>query len=130
MTRAALYEKKEGKRCIRINRFHKSDYISWNMIKSIVGVSVGYVLIIGLYVLYISESMLDEITLPYVMDMAMKFLFIYLIVLFVTGLISFLIYYGRYEKAQRKTKAYTQCLKKLGHIYQREGETVKGDFLS
>lgn len=128
MARAALYEKKEGKGSIRINRFRKSDYISWNMIKSIVGMTVGYALVILLYLLGVSESMLDELTLPYVIDMGTRLLFIYLVLLVVTGFVSFLIYYGRYEQAQRKTKVYTQYLKKISQIYQKESESAKGDY--
>lgn len=130
MTRAALYEKKEGKGSIRINRFQRSDYISWNMIKSIVGVTVGYALVLLLYLLGISESVLDQLTLPYVVDMAGRFLFVYFVLLVVTGFVSFLIYYGRYQQAQKKTKMYTQYLKKISHIYQKEGEGAKGDYLS
>ena len=85
MTRAALYEKKEGKGSIRINRFRKSDYISWNMIKSIVGMTMGYALVIFLYLLGVSESMLDELTLPYVINIGMRFLFVYLVLLVITG---------------------------------------------
>lgn len=130
MTRAALYEKKEGKGSIRINRFGRSDYISWNMIKSVVGVTVGYALVILMYLLGISESMLDKMTLPYVIDRAGKFLFVYLVLLVVTGFVSFLIYYGRYQQAQKKTKMYMQYLKKIGHIYQKEVEGAKEDSLS
>ena len=104
MTRAALYEKKEGKGSIRINRFRKSDYISWNMIKSIVGVTAGYALVVLLYLLGISESVLDELTLPYVIGIVERFLFVYLVLLVITGFVSFLIYYGRYQQAQKKTK--------------------------
>ena len=130
MTRAALYEKKEGKGSIRINRFRKGDYISWNMIKSILGITVGYTLVILLYLLGISESMLDELTLPFVIDMATRFLFVYLVLLVFTGFVSFLIYYGRYQQAQKKMKMYAQYLKKISHIYQKEGEGAKGDYLS
>ena len=130
MTRAALYEKKEGKGSIRINRFQRSDYISWNMIKSIVGVTVGYALVLLLYLLGISESVLDQLTLPYVVDMAGRFLFVYFVLLVVTGFVSFLIYYGRYQQAQKKMKKYAQYLKKISHIYQKEGEGAKGDYLS
>ena len=130
MTRAALYEKKEGKGSIRINRFRKGDYISWNMIKSILGITVGYALVILLYLRGISESMLDELTLPFVIDMATRFLFVYLVLLVFTGFVSFLIYYGRYQQAQKKMKMYAQYLKKISHIYQKEGEGAKGDYLS
>ena len=130
MTRAALYEKKEGKGSIRINRFRKGDYISWNMIKSILRITVGYALVILLYLLGISESMLDELTLPFVIDMATRFLFVYLVLLVFTGFVSFLIYYGRYQQAQKKMKMYAQYLKKISHIYQKEGEGAKGDYLS
>ena len=130
MTRAALYEKKEGKGSIRINRFRKGDYISWNMIKSILGITVGYALVILLYLLGISESMLDELTLPFVIDMATRFLFVYLVLLVFTGFVSFLIYYGRYQQAHKKMKMYAQYLKKISHIYQKEGEGAKGDYLS
>ena len=87
-------------------------------------------LVILLYLLGISESMLDELTLPFVIDMATRFLFVYLVLLVFTGFVSFLIYYGRYQQAQKKMKMYAQYLKKISHIYQKEGEGAKGDYLS
>lgn len=129
MTRAALYEKKEGKRCLRINRFHQGDYISWNVVKSLLGVTVGYMLVIVLYVLYGSETLLDQLTLPYLISLAVRFLFGYLTVLAAAGLISFVVYYSRYQNAHKKNRIYVQYLKKIERIYQKESaasENVKG----
>ncbi len=120
MTRAALYEKKEDKKSLRVNRFHQSDYISWNVMKSLIGTTAGFGLAVVIYLLYGSETMLDEITLPYLVELGKNLILIYVAVLAVAGMLSFLAYYGRYQRARKKNKEYVHYLKKINRIYQKE----------
>lgn len=125
MTRAAIYEKKEKKGNLRINGFRQEDYIAWNMIKALVGITAGYILVIGIYALYGSETMLDQLTLEYLFALGKKFLAGYCIVLLFTGVISYVVYFLRYLRAKKENRAYIQYLKKIKRIYQKEGGTAE-----
>jgi len=124
MARAAIYVKKEKKHNLRIHRFRQEDYIAWNMIKALVGMTAGYGLIMVIYVLYGSESLLDQLTLDYLADLGKKFLLGYVVVMGLTGVVSYIVYYNRYQKARKKNRAYVQYLKKINRIYQKDGGTA------
>ena len=66
MTRMAAYEKEEHKKNRAIVGFFKSDYISMQMIKSMIASTLAFAIVFGLYVLYDFELFMKEI---YKMDM-------------------------------------------------------------
>ena len=127
MTRAALYEKKEEKRNLRINRFHQNDYISWNVMKSLIVTTAGYAIGAGLYLLYGAETMLDEITFPYLLELGGRLILVYAAVLAAAGFLAFLAYYARYQRARKKNKTYVHYLKKINRIYQKESRDSEGE---
>ena len=61
MTRMAAYEKEEHKKNKNIVSFFKSDYISMQMLKSVVSTTIAFGIIFSLYVLYDFEVFMKEI---------------------------------------------------------------------
>ena len=61
MTRMAAYEKDEHKKNKKIVSFFKSDYISMQILKSIVYTTIAFAIMFGLYVLYDFEIFMKEI---------------------------------------------------------------------
>ena len=43
MTRAAIYEQGKGEEDIKITSYSRSDYIRYNMLKTLIGVTVGVI---------------------------------------------------------------------------------------
>ena len=110
MTRMAAYEKEGHKKNKKIVSFFKSDYISMQMLKSVIATTIAFGIMFGLYVLYDFELFMKEI---YKMDIYLIFLGVVLLIIYVASLYQ-------YNRALQSTKVYYANLKKLSKIYGAE----------
>ncbi len=120
MTRLAAYEQKEGKQNEEIGSYFRGDYISLQILKSVISATLAFLLIVALFVLYDSELFLSDIYKIDIADYAKKLLLYYGVFTGVYVLISYVIYSVRYRKAKRRLKVYFNNLKRLQILYQRE----------
>lgn len=122
MTKLALFEEKEGKEELKLDRYYRIDYIRYQVLKSIVCLTVGYLLILMLILLYQSEHILDTLPLLDYKTIGIYVLIIYLFLVvfysFITGIVS----YFRYDRARKKMRSYKKNLKALRLFYKEEGE--------
>jgi uncharacterized membrane protein len=66
MTKLALYETKEGKEDIRLSKYYKTDYVRYQVIKSILCATFGYALILLLIFIYKTEYIVSNaVTMDY-----------------------------------------------------------------
>ena len=61
MTKMAAYESNEGKKNMAIGTFFHGDYISKEVIKSIIYGTVAYFVVVALYVVYDFEKFMTDI---------------------------------------------------------------------
>ncbi|MBQ7767156.1 MAG: hypothetical protein IJ397_09960 [Lachnospiraceae bacterium] len=120
MTRLAAYEQKEGKKNEEIGSYFRGDYISLQILKSVISATLAFLLIVGLFVLYDSELFLSDIYKIDILEYLKKLILYYFIFTGVYVLISYIIYAIRYRKAKRRLKVYFNNLKRLQILYQRE----------
>ena len=117
MTRMAAYEKEEHKKNKKIVSFFRSDYISMQMLKSIVATTIAFAIIFGLYVLYDFEVFMSEIYRMDMFEFAKSVIIIYVIFLIVALIGTYVVSLYRFNKALQSTKLYYANLKKLSQIY-------------
>lgn len=120
MTRMASYEENEGKKTIPIAQYFRGDYVSYNVVKTVISATVSFVVITIAYIYYHMETMLSDI---YKFDMAAmgkSLLMIYLVVVGIYFLIALVVYSIRYDKAKRSLNNYYQALRKLSVEYEDE----------
>lgn len=120
MTRLAAYEQKEGKQNEEIGSYFRGDYISLQILKSVISATLAFLLIIALFVLYDSEWFLSDIYKIDIAEYVKKLLIYYGVFTGVYVLISYVVYSIRYRKAKRRLKVYFNNLKRLQILYQRE----------
>ena len=67
MTRMTIFEEsEEGKKALRMSKFYKNDYVRWELMKTILSVTMGYLLILVLIGMYYSEYLIaNAVTLDY-----------------------------------------------------------------
>lgn len=122
MTKLSLFEENEGKEELKLDRYYRIDYIRFQILKSIVSVTVGYLLILLLILVYQSEHILDKITMIDYKSVGIYTLMIYLFLVvfysFITGIVS----YFRYDKARKEVRRYKKNLKSLRLFYKEENE--------
>lgn len=125
MTRLAMYEQTEGKEDVRLSKYFRTDYVRLNLLKSVVAVTVGYLLILLLLVVYHSEYLIREaVTLDY-RGMLMRYAGIYIIILAVYCSLCTIGYMVKYRTSRKKLAKYFRMLRKLRSIYREEaGELI------
>lgn len=113
MTKLAIYEQKEGKEDIRMSKFYKSDYVQYNLLKTCISVTVAYLLVLVMIVVYYSEFIISEaVTLDY-KAIGVKVLAIYILIM-VTYIIGTIFRYSlKYERSRSRLARYYRRLKSL-----------------
>lgn len=120
MTKMASYEATDGKKHIKAGNFFRGDYLSIEVMKSLVYGTLAFALGFGLYVLYDFEVFMQDI---YKMDLFVfiqNILIYYVVFIVIYGVVSYFIYSYRYKQARMHLKRYYQNLKKLSMLYQKK----------
>lgn len=113
MTRMAAYEQHKGKENLKINKYFRSDYLLLQMLKTILYITVSYVLLLGLYLLYHMETLTENLYQMDLIAFVQRIVTVYCVCLVVSCVITYLVYSCRYLKAKKSLKEYMQNLKKL-----------------
>ena len=116
MARCAIYEKGQGKDDLRVNKYYQGDYVRLNVLKSLLGVTVGFILCLGLYMATRAEYYMKHIMNMDIMGLAMSILKLYVLVLIVFGVISILFYMWKYADCGHRIRGYYKDLKTLEKI--------------
>jgi len=126
MTKLAIYEKEDGKEDIRLGRYYRLDYVRYQLLKTIVAVTFGYLILVLLTILYNVEYLIAEaVHLDYA-AIGRTMLGIYLILLFTFGGLSCIGYTIKYNRSRKKLAKYYQMLKRVRKIYREEKELAGG----
>ena len=120
MTKAAMIKKKEERKTFTISRFYGDDFVSFQAVKGVSGVTIAFVLILALWVLENSEILMTQYPIANLFALAGNIIFIYLLVVLATVLISVLVYTARFWKSKETAKEYQSSLKKLQRMYQKD----------
>lgn len=120
MTKLAVYEAKEGKEDIHLSKYYKTDYVRYQVLKSIISATVGYLLILMLVFLYRMEYLIkNAVTLDY-KSLGMIILGIYIIIITIYGFGSIVGYSRKYDASRKKLARYFKLLKKLEKLYKED----------
>ncbi len=120
MTKLALYESKEGKEDIRLSKYYKTDYVRYEIIKSIICATLGYALILFLIFIYRSEYIIaNAVTLDY-KSIGIYILGVYIMIVSAYGLGTAVAYSIKYDKSRKKLGRYYKLLQRLSKIYNEE----------
>ena len=123
MSKMAIFEKSaKGQSVLRDISFFRSDHIRWDLLKTGASVTVGYALILGLIILYNLEYLIKNATTLDYKDIGIKTLGVYLVVMVVYLVFTFLYSTYRYGKSRKKFLKYNKLLSKLESIYDNELE--------
>lgn len=117
MTKMASYEVNEGKKNVSIGNYFRGDYISIQVLKSVLCATIAYVIVFALYIFYDFETFMQDIYKMDLIQFVKDVLLYYALTVVSYGIISYAIYSYRYTKAKKSLKCYYHNLKKLGSLY-------------
>ena len=127
MTRIAIYEKTEGKKNEPVARYFRSDYIGLKILSSIISSTVVFLIVIGLYVLCNSETLMVDFYRIDLLEEARKIILVY--IAFVTAYVSIVAvaFFVKYNKAVRYKRIFSRNLKKLLSHYGKKEDFEEED---
>ena len=120
MTRMEAYEDGEFRRHKAVIGFFRSDYISLQMVKTVIATTIAYAILFGLYLMYDFEKFMKEIYQMDVFQFIKTVVILYLVMLAVFMLITYVVSLYRYNRSLQSTRLYYGNLKKLSQFYQEE----------
>lgn len=120
MTRMASYEAGEGKKNIKIGDYFRIDFISKQLLKSLIFSTISFLVGLCLYVLYNFEDLMEGIYKLDLLASGKGLLTGYIFFVVIYGLITYVVYAMRYRKARKNLKTYYGNLKKLSSMYSEE----------
>ena len=65
MTRMAMYESKQGEEDFKISSYYKKDYRSFHTIATIIWVTVGYAVAVGIGVIAFLDEMMKNLNMQF-----------------------------------------------------------------
>lgn len=122
MTKMASYEANEGKRNASIGSYFRGDYISLQVIKSIISATIAFLIVFGLFIFYDFEMFMQDIYKMDLLQFGKSVIIAYLCLVIGYSIISYIVCTYRYGKARKSLKIYYNNLKKLAYLYDRENK--------
>ena len=126
MTGIGMFEKREGQKIFPVCRYFKSDYIGRHMLRGLLGFTFCWILGTALVVLYKAEDFLSALNFNDIEGIGRMYIGAYLVGLSVYLLITYAVYWRRYEYANRGMKVYVAKLKRLEKRYEMQGKNGQG----
>ena len=120
MVKLASYENRHGEEDFKAGNFFKKDYISYNLLSSLVWITLGYfALIIILGMTYINE-ILEHLNTDNLIWMGAAIILIYIGLLVLYGKLSKSHYEKKYLESGKNVKEFLNNLETLEKMYERE----------
>ncbi len=121
MTKMTAFIDHEGKENDAINSYFRSDYVGFNVIKSLISATIVFAVFLATYVLCKFEEFLSNLyNTENLLAEGRRWLIYYLLLVGVYCLASYVIYSYRYSKMRKNMKAYYGNLKKLARMYEKK----------
>lgn len=118
MTRLASYEASQGKKNIAITKYFRSDYISAQVLKSVICGTIVFGLVVMLGIFYDFEFFIQDIYKVDLLSFGKQIGLIYILTVGIYAMISYVLAVYRYNRARQSLKTYYGNLKKLGKYYE------------
>lgn len=125
MTKLSLYEQNNEKKEIKTGKYFKSDYMLIKMLGSFASVTLGFLLALGLWIVYSSDQMLAKMTTTgRFIGMVVMLVIIYVALCTVYMIFSYAFFSHRFRKIRRNLKEYNGDLKTLHRIQEQEYDAI------
>lgn len=120
MTKMASYEQKQGEADFKVSTYFRKDYAGWNVIWTLIWVTVGYAILLALFGVTFLEKIMEHLTLQGMIVLAGGAIIGYLLLMVCYGIISSQLYKKRHDEARERVKRYNRDLNLLNKMYKKE----------
>lgn len=125
MVKLASYEMKNGADEFKISSYFRGDYISFNVLCTLLWTTIGYAAIVGLIVIAYMDVILERLTIQKGLLLIGAIGIIYVLFLVVYGIIAYFFYKKKHLNSRSRIKRFSQGLEELEKMYEREEKARK-----
>ncbi len=119
MSRMAMYDSGEKKKSLKIGSYYKKDYISLQVVITLIWTTVMFLLGVAAWGVWKMEEIITEFSIEYMKELFIWFGGLYVVMIIIIGIISGFIYRDKYNKSLFIAKGYYRALNELSRIYKR-----------
>jgi len=119
MSQLALAEKNEEDD-LKLYKYYKADYIRYNMIRTVLNITLAYVLLVLLVLLYKIEDLIVKLADFEFAGIGKTILEGYIFVIVLYLMIGFVYYANKYNKSKKNIVKYYKKLRQLSKFYNDE----------
>ena len=116
----AMYESKQGEEDFKISSYYKKDYRSFHTIATIIWVTVGYAVAVGIGVIAFLDELMENLNMQFLVMLAAAVIIGYLVLVIFYGIVASHFYGIKHEKARKRVKQFNHDLTRLNRMYERE----------
>lgn len=116
----AVYDEHEDKKCRPMGEYYMWDYVGKELIKSFFSGTIAFMLLVALWVIGDMSAAIAYVNSTELMDLAIRFILLYVGFLAIYILITVFVYSIRYAEGRKKLRKYIGHLKKVSKMYHRE----------
>lgn len=120
MVRMASYEKTNAKQDQKISSYYKKDYISLNTLITILWITIGYAIIVGLAAICGMDILFENPTIIRMLILGGLVIVGYIIVLVIYGVCASSYYKLKHNRAKQRVKRYYRDMSKLENYGKKE----------
>ncbi|MBQ9828426.1 MAG: hypothetical protein IJM62_07065 [Lachnospiraceae bacterium] len=123
MCRGAIYEKEYGTEDLRRVAYTASDYVRYNVLKTLIGVTLSFVIITGIIFFMSTEEVLERLVELDFKGFFVKYAIYYVVVIIIYAVLSIMFYAYQYHKSKKRLKKYEHLLDRVNEfngVYVKE----------
>ena len=124
MHKIAQYEKSAEEYERPAKEYFRGDYLSMHLLQSFFSYTLSYLLILGVFLLYFLERILNAVNVSIVLRFVLRCVVIYAVGLLLFELVTYFVFRRRYEESAARREEHLRCLKRLKKRYDTE-ERIK-----
>lgn len=120
MVQLAMYENKDSADEFKASSFYKKDYISFNMLWSIIWMTIAYIIVAILFVLAKLDYILEVMSMQLLITWTGYAIGAYLLLVILYISLSRRFYRKKHAKAYHRVNRFKEGLEMLEEMYQEE----------
>ena len=123
MTKASIYEKRQGRIDLGRNEYFMGDYVRLHLLKNGISLTIAYILLAGLYAVYKIEEIFDMAANMQLGLLLKEMLLLYIILLVIYTGIGIVYYSWQYQSSRKQVKKYYRILRHIDQCGEKNVRT-------
>lgn len=123
MTKASIYEKRQGRIDLGRNEYFMGDYVRLHLLKNGINLTIAYILLAGLYAVYKIEEIFDMAANMQLGLLLKEMLLLYIILLVIYTGIGIVYYSWQYQSSSKQVKKYYRILRHIDQCGEKNVRT-------